>query len=139
MKIGELARRTGVAVATIRHYEKKGLLPAASRSKNGYRRFGGEAIRRIVFIRQCRALHIPLEEIRHLLKYLDDPNLECREVLELIGSHLSRIRSEIKQLVWLERQLTRLHSGCRSGTCAAACGILQDLKSERYTAALRHS
>lgn len=128
MKIGELAERTGVAVATIRHYEKEGLLPRASRSKNGYRRFGREAVHRIIFIRQCRALRIALEEVRGLLKYLDHPTLECREVLELIGSHRNRIRSEIKQLTRLERQLTRLQRECWPGTCAAACGILQDLK-----------
>jgi len=128
MKIGELAGRTGVAVPAIRHYEKEGLLPRASRLKNGYRRFGLDAVRRIIFIRQCRALRIALEDVRNLLKYLHDPALDCRAVLELIGSHRSRIRSEIKQLARLERKLARLQWACRPGTCAAACGILRDLK-----------
>jgi DNA-binding transcriptional MerR regulator len=46
MTIGELARRTGLAVRTLRFYADAGVLPEASRSESGYRLFGPDAVAR---------------------------------------------------------------------------------------------
>ncbi|MGN6690664.1 MAG: redox-sensitive transcriptional activator SoxR [Sphingopyxis sp.] len=62
LAIGELARRTGVAVSAIRFYEEKGLL-AALRSRGGQRRFLRADIRRVSFILIAQNLGLSLEEI----------------------------------------------------------------------------
>jgi len=48
---GQLAGQGGVNIATIRYYEKRGLLPDAPRSRAGYRLYAGDALRRLNFIR----------------------------------------------------------------------------------------
>src|SRR5690625_3267562 len=73
IKIGELAKRTGFTVETIRYYEKEGLLPEPARSHGNYRLYGDEHIERLRFIRHCRTLDMALSEVRILLQYRDTP------------------------------------------------------------------
>ena len=62
MKIGELARRAGCPVGTIRYYEHQGLLPNPSCNNSNYRLYGQLHFERLTFIRNCRALDMTLEE-----------------------------------------------------------------------------
>ena len=77
MKIGELARRTGCQVETIRYYEREGLLPEPARSPGNYRLYGSAHVERLTFIRHCRALDMTLGEIRTLLMHRDHPERDC--------------------------------------------------------------
>lgn len=56
MKIGNLAGRTGTSVPTIRYYEEIGLLQRADRETGDQRRYSDGDVKRLTFIRQCRAL-----------------------------------------------------------------------------------
>ena len=67
MRIGELARRTGTEIDTVRYYEKAGLMPAPPRQGNGYREYDERHVECLAFIRHCRALDIPLNDIKRLL------------------------------------------------------------------------
>ena len=67
MKIGELAKRTGLAASRIRFYEKSGLLSAVDRRDNGYRQYGPEAIWMLEIIVSAQSAGFSLEEIRSLL------------------------------------------------------------------------
>ncbi len=67
MTIGELARRTGLAVRTLRFYADAGVLPEASRSKAGYRLFGAEAVACGRLLRTLRELGVGLEDIKRVL------------------------------------------------------------------------
>lgn len=67
MKIGELARRSGLATSTIRFYESKGLLRMADRQANGYRAYPPEAVAVLAIIASAQQAGFTLEEIRHLL------------------------------------------------------------------------
>ena len=60
---GKLAQREGVNIATIRYYEKRGLLPDAPRSRSGYRIYAGDALRRLHFIRPAQVLGFSLPSI----------------------------------------------------------------------------
>ncbi|RXF07226.1 MerR family transcriptional regulator [Pseudoalteromonas phenolica] len=64
MKIAELSKLTQVTSKTIRYYEEIGLLPEPARAANGYRVYQQEDVERLSFIRRCRDLQIPLEEIK---------------------------------------------------------------------------
>ena len=74
IKIGELAKRTGATVETIRYYEKEGLLPEPSRSAGNYRLYNEEHIEHLQFILHCRALDMALDEVRVLLQYWNEPD-----------------------------------------------------------------
>jgi DNA-binding transcriptional MerR regulator len=65
--IGELARRTGLSLRTIRFYSDAGVLPPADRSPAGYRRYGLEALARLDLIRTLRELDVDLATIRRVL------------------------------------------------------------------------
>ena len=65
--IGDLSRRTGVKVPTIRYYESMGLISSSARSEGNQRRFGQTELERLSFIRHARDLGFSLENIRELV------------------------------------------------------------------------
>jgi len=127
MRIGELGRAAGVDSETIRYYERVGLLPKPTRQVNGYRAYGANHVERLAFIRHCRALDIPLVEVRQLLELLDHPSADCRTVNRLIDAQLSRVQARLGSLQALERQLQRLRAQCDMVHDTTECGILQEL------------
>lgn len=127
MKVSDVAKRTGVSVATVRYYEREGLLRPARRLGNGYRRFDERAVERIAFVRQCRAWDLPLYPIRRLLDYCEHPKAQCEEVTRLIRQHLGAIRQRIAELQSIEKRLVGLDGACDRGS-AAHCAILHDLR-----------
>lgn len=127
MRIGELGQATGVDIETIRYYEREGLLPAPTRQANGYRAYGPAHLERLAFIRHCRALDIPLAEVRQLLDFLDHPSGNCGDVNRLIDAQLARVRARLQSMRALERQLQRLRARCDAEHGTAECGILHEL------------
>ncbi|HGM6563409.1 TPA: MerR family transcriptional regulator [Pseudomonas aeruginosa] len=78
MKIGELARKAGCPVETIRYYEKKGLLQAPLRDiENNYRCYNNTHLEKLLFIRRCRSLDMTHEEIRALLLAINNRGKDC--------------------------------------------------------------
>ena len=129
LKIGELAKRTGCLVETIRYYEREGLLSVPLRSENNYRLYDELHAERLQFIRHCRSLDMTLDEIRHLLQFRDAPEQNCGEVNALLDKHIGHVVDRIAQLQDLQRQLSELRSHCHSAQAAKDCGILQGLAS----------
>ena len=127
MKIGELGQQVGVDAETIRYYEREGLLAAPARAANGYRAYGTAQIERLAFIRHCRALEMPLADIKQLLSFVDTPTRDCADVNHLVDDHLARVRARIKSMRALEKQLTALRAQCQSSHPTKSCGILHDL------------
>src|SRR4051812_38999917 len=73
--IGELAKRTGVPIDTVRYYERNGLLAPMTRLASGYRRYGPAEYKRLRFIRRAKALGFSLEDIRGLLSLSEQRNV----------------------------------------------------------------
>jgi DNA-binding transcriptional MerR regulator len=67
MTIGTLARPARVAASMLRYYEQEGLLKPARRTASGYRLYGGDAEKTLLFIRRAQRLGFSLEDIRHFL------------------------------------------------------------------------
>jgi len=131
MRIGELSTAADVDVETIRYYEKVGLMPAPERGTNGYRRYSSKQLARLVFIRHCRALDIGLADIRRLLKFSNQPDASCGDINLLIDEQLERVRTRLKSLHALERQLQELRSCCTGNHPVQGCGIINELTSTR--------
>lgn len=127
LKIGELAKRTGSPVETIRFYELEGLLPVAARSAGNYRLYGDAHVERLQFIRHCRWLDMTLDEIRSLLKFRDAPEQNCGEVNLLLDKHIGHVADRIEELTALQGQLKQLRSLCSEAQAVKDCGILQGL------------
>jgi len=127
MRIKELSQATGVAVETIRFYEKERLLSVPTRSDNGYRDYGAAQLERLSFIRHCRALDMPLSDVKRLLAFVDDPAQHCHDVNQLVDEQLKRVRARLKSMRALERQLVQLRSRCQGEHAGGDCGILHEL------------
>lgn len=127
MRISELAKATGVEVETIRYYEKQGLLAAPVRQENGYRSYAVEHLERLSFIRHCRALDMPLAEVRRLLDFMAHPTQDCFDVNQLVDAQISRVRARLKSMKALEKQLCQLRRQCTDQHAVQECGILHEL------------
>ena len=127
MKISDLSRATGVDVETIRYYEKAGLLPAPAREANGYRRYGPPHLERLAFVRHCRALDMPLADVKRLLDFVGGVRDDRGDIDALIAAQLLRVRARLKSLRAMERQLTALQGSCDADHATHECGILHEL------------
>lgn len=129
MKIGALAAAAGgMTVDAVRHYERQGLLPAPSRTDGNYRDYGPEHLRRLQFIRSCRALDLSFEEIRLLLRHLDGPQADCGEVHAVLDAHIAHVAARIRELRSLEKDLKALRARA-AGPEGAGCGVLAGLEA----------
>ena len=127
IKIGELAKRTGATVETIRYYEKERLLPEPSRSSGNYRLYNEAHIERLQFILHCRTLDMTLDEVRVLLQYWDEPDKDCGNVNILLDEHIRTVEIRMNELKQLKKHLTALRQKCISEASTKSCGILNTL------------
>jgi len=113
--IGELSRRTGVKIETIRYYERIGLLPEPGRTVGGNRQYDREHVKRLGFVRRCRDLGFSIEEIRNLLQMVDREDFTCAEVHDITVDHLATVRQKIADLKRLEEALAGMVAECSRG------------------------
>jgi MerR family mercuric resistance operon transcriptional regulator len=126
LAIGELARRSGVKIETIRYYERAELLPPPPRTAGGRRVFDTSDLRTLIFVRRSRELGFSLDEIRALLRLGGPENAPCAEVHAIAAHHLENIRAKLRDLTKLERVLATTVSQC-SGSAAPDCPVLDIL------------
>jgi len=112
------------------------MLPPPTRLPNGYRDYGAAHLERLAFVCHCRALDMPLSEVGRLLDFLARPFAECADVDRLIDEQLARVRTRIKSLRTLERQLSALRGRCSAPQTAADCGILHKLVTAAHREAI---
>ena len=134
--IGEVARRTGLKIPTIRYYEQIGLLPPLPRSEGNRRCYRDCDIRRLVFVRHARELGFDVEAIRTLLALQDQPENSCREIDALVGEHLQAVDSKIQRLVALRGELQHLLTCCKGGR-VAECRVIESISNCEAPAKLR--
>jgi DNA-binding transcriptional MerR regulator len=105
MSAGELAKATGVSTDTLRHYERKGVLPGPRRSANGYRQYPPEAPARVRLVRRALAVGFTLDELARVLSVRDRGAAPCREVRELAAAKLAEVEERLAQLIGLRDEL----------------------------------
>ena len=125
LSIGELARRTGVKVPTIRYYEQVGLLDRPGRTEGNQRRYGRPELERLTFVRHARDLGLTIEAIRELIELNGHPDRPCAEADRIARDHLADVRGRIARLRLLERELERI-SQCSHHT-VGECRVLRTL------------
>lgn len=128
LTIGQLAKRAGCKVQTIRYYEQIGVMPEAMRTEGNQRRFRQPHLERLAFIRHSRELGFPLAAIRELLRLGDNPKHPCEAVDRIAQHQLQQIESRIARLEILKSELQRISRQCRGGQMAD-CRIIKALAS----------
>ncbi|MGV9288908.1 MerR family transcriptional regulator [Streptomyces sp. NPDC003719] len=130
--IGELAERAGVSVKTVRFYSDRGLLPEASRSAGGHRRYGPEALGRLRLIRSLRALGLAVPEVRRVL---DEEDGASGVLEDAVAGRLREVGSELRALRWREAAL-RLVQECPPGERADRLRLVGAVAAPPSTAPL---
>lgn len=139
MQIGQLAQAAGVAVDTVRYYEKQGLLPAPPR-RGAYRAYAREDVQRLRFIRRAKALGFTLEEIAGLLQlsaHRNDGvgndgvgNDDMGAVRQAAQARLDEIDRRIAELERVRAGLRQVLEACPGHGALADCPILASLAAE---------
>jgi MerR family mercuric resistance operon transcriptional regulator len=123
--IGELARRAGCNIETIRYYERIGLLPAPPR-RGRYRSYEGGHVAMLSFVRRSRELGFTLQEVRTLLSLASGGHESCAEARAIAAGHLREVRARLADLRRMERVLAGAVAACDAGD-NAGCPLIDTL------------
>lgn len=123
---GELARRTGINIETIRYFERIGLIAPPPRTGGGHRVYDMGHVRTLGFVRRARELGFTPEEVRAILDLGGPGTACCAEVREIAAHHLDQVRAKITDLAKLERLLASTIERC-SGGAVPECAVIDML------------
>ena len=108
LRIGEVARRTGLPVKTIRFYCDAGLLQPKERSAAGYRLFDEENLAELTIIRALRAMDVPIPELTRILEVRRAGVCNCSVLKDSISAQMESISLRISELATMKDELARL-------------------------------
>lgn len=131
MNVGNAAARSGLPAKTIRYYEEIGLV-APERAGNGYRRYSGDDIHRLAFLKRARGLGFSIEECRQLMALYEDRSRASHDVRSIAVEHVATIEAKIRELESMRSTLNRLIAACH-GDERPECPILDDIAGQRET------
>jgi len=128
LSIGQLAKQAGVAIDTVRYYERNALLDPAARLASGYRRYGAVEVMRLRFIRRAKALGFSLDDVRALLALSAERNVA--KIKRAAQVKRDDIDQRIAELQRIRAGLETLIAACPGHGRAEACPILNALSEE---------
>ncbi|MGI8520416.1 MAG: MerR family transcriptional regulator [Actinomycetota bacterium] len=108
LRVSDVAGRVGLTPATIRYYERIGLLPVPERTPSGYRQYDEDVADRLRFIKGAQRFGLRLEEIRELLQIQDRGQCPCGHTRELLRTRVSEVDEEMRRLRRLRSDLLQM-------------------------------
>lgn len=128
LKIGEVAKQTGVGVGALRYYESLGLLQS-ERGDNGYRYYPLAAVQQVQFIKRAQALGFSLEEIGEILTVHQQGHAPCELVQSLLQSKIEKLDAQIQEMLAfkavLEDYRDRWQVGVPSSPNSHICPLIE--------------
>ena len=128
---GQLAREAGVKVATVRYYERRGLLKAGGRSASGYHHYEPDAVQRLRFIRRAQELGFTLAEVEELLALRVEAGQRCEEVREQAEAKIADMQRKIGDLQRMKKALSSLVEACRREQGSGRCPVVEALEDQK--------
>jgi DNA-binding transcriptional MerR regulator len=112
LKIGQVSKRSGTSIDTIRYYEKEGLLKRPSRSEGGFRLYPQEAVDQLVFIKKAQEFGLTLREIKKIM-CCGDKGLEpcCDMTVNLFSRKIKEFEKKIDELQRMKKKLKTVLGG----------------------------
>lgn len=104
LRIGEVAKQTGLAVGALRYYENLGLLTSV-RGNNGYRYYSPEAVHQVQFIKKAQAIGFSLEEIGEVLSLHKQGDMPCGFVQSLLQEKIDQLETQIQHMKEFKTEL----------------------------------
>ncbi len=127
--IGKLSKQSGIAIETIRFYEKQRLLPKPKRTGTGYRQYNQGDLQRISFIKRSKDLGFTLAEIKELLSLKVGGKTTCADVRRKAELKIKDIEGRVAELQRIKLALKTLSSSCKGTGPAGECPILDALSA----------
>lgn len=128
MKIGEIAKRSGIGVETIRFYEREGLLQEPKRRPSGYRQYEESTFERLDYIRRAKELGFTLAEIRELLELSFVAHAGCDHIRQRAEAKVADIEGKIRSLQQMKRSLRKIVERCRTKNSTDDCPLVHKTK-----------
>ena len=110
MKIGELAKATGLTAKTIRFYETGGLISDPPRTSSGYRSYSDSDVVRLDFVLKAKRLGLSLDEIKGILHLHDRSEPTCVHVRTLLEEKVDQVEAAIQDLTGFKEELQSLRA-----------------------------
>ncbi len=123
-KIGEVAKRSGIGIETIRFYEREGLLQEPERRPSGYRQYDESTVKRLEYIRQAKELGFTLAEIRELLELSFTPHEGCDHIRQRAEVKITDIEDKIRSLQKMRRSLHTIVKRCKTKDSPHDCPLI---------------
>ncbi len=130
MQIGQLAKRAGVPIDTVRYYERNGILPPPERQSSGYRRYGDDDVSRLRFVRRAKGLGFTLVEIRELLALSGRRDDDMAGLKATASEKLADVEQKLEELTRIRDGLRALVASCPGHGALERCPILAALAEE---------
>jgi MerR family copper efflux transcriptional regulator len=130
MKIGQVAKETGVGIDAIRFYEREGLIATPARRPSGYREYTPDVVVGLRFIRRAKELGFSLKEISELLRLEGEEGATPADVREQAEAKLEDLEERIRALQQMRRALRKLIASCPGKGPLSDCSILRALAPE---------
>ena len=127
LKIGEVAKASGIGIETLRFYEKSGLLDQPSRTESGYRLYDAEVLTRLDFIKRAQVLGFSLDEIRKIIADRRAGQSPCAEVREIVRHRLAELDERMREMKRYRNELaTALTQWDKNGDVDGhVCGLIE--------------
>ncbi|MCX8071867.1 MAG: heavy metal-responsive transcriptional regulator [Candidatus Binatia bacterium] len=127
LKVGEVAKRAGVNLQTIRYYERRGLLTKPPRTAANYRAYPEDTVLRVRFIERAQQLGFTLKELQELLSLRAAPRTRCADVRRRAQRKVQDIDEKLRTLQSMRRALVKLIDECAGNAPVSECLILEAL------------
>lgn len=127
LSIGQVARKAGVGVETVRYYEREGLLEEPPRRASGYRQYPEEVVKRLHFIKRAQKLGFSLREISELLLLRVDAQTACEEVRQRTEAKIAEVERKLLDLQRMRGALLQVHTLCVGQGPTGRCPMLDAL------------
>ena len=98
LKIGEVAKHSGIGIEALRFYERSGLLESPSRTESGYRVYDAAVLERLAFIKQAQTLGFSLNEVKRIIDDARAGKSPCDEVRELVRRRLAELDARLREM-----------------------------------------
>lgn len=135
LRSGELAAQAGVSVATLRYYERRGLIPPPARSESGYRAYPQGTVEVVRMIKHAQKLEFSLREIGELLELRVRDDASCADVYASGQLKLRDVEARMATLARVRERLRELLASCsrREDLSAHECPVFAELAGSSGT------
>ena len=130
LKIGEVAKLSGIGIEALRFYERSGLLGRPDRTESGYRLYSRETLERLDFIKRAQVLGFSLDEIRQIISEKESGQSPCERVRDIVRIRLQELDEHMREMRRYRNELAKtLAQWDKSGPVKGhICGLIEGAK-----------